>query len=166
MMRTAPASDLCEYLGTVVRGIPTSKFLQNGYGRRFAPHTPVDDAVVRTLFKRFGFDWVKEEPMFGHFVGNNFLPGAAVHRHRDSAPEGYHHVRCNVALKMPVEGGKPILSGVELPVSEKEAWICFASLEYHSSSPVVFGNRIVVSLGGLIDAEEAEAALEKIKASS
>jgi hypothetical protein len=166
MLRTAPATDLCEYLGTVVRGIPASKFRQNGYGRRFASHTPVDDAVVCTLFKRFGLDWVKEEPIFGHFVGNNFLPGAAVHRHCDSAPEGYHHVRCNVALKMPVEGGNPVLSDVELPVSEKEAWICFASLEYHGSTPVVFGNRVVVSLGGLIDATKAEDALAKIKAGS
>jgi len=162
--RTAPANDVCEYFGTVVRGLSTDAFRANGYGRRFAPHVAVDEAVVRDVFSRFGLVWEREEPMFGHFVGNNFLPGAAVHTHKDTAPAGLCHVRCNVAIKMPIVGGNPVLSGVELPVSEGEAWVCFASIEEHGSTPVESGTRVVVSLGGLVDKDKAEAVYMTLKA--
>jgi len=162
MMRIADVKDVCEGLAAIVRSLPLSSFQHNGEGRRFSAHVPVDDVLVTGVFTRFGLVWRRSEPDYGHFVGNNYEAGAHVHPHTDPAPPGFHHVRCNVALEMPISGGNPVISGVEVPVQEGQAWVCFASLERHSSVPVVSGTRVIFSLGGLIPQGEAEVAYRRV----
>lgn len=134
----------------------------NGYGRRFVPKVKIDQSIVNELFSRFGLVWEMEEPELGHFVGTNYLMGAHVHVHTDPAPEGFHHVRCNVAVEMPKFGGEPILDGVKVNVKEGDAWVCFSSIEEHSSAPIKNGDRIVVSVASLIGKHIAESAYGKL----
>lgn len=142
----------------VADGVPTDAFAPNGFGRMFARHVDVADDLVKDVFAGFCLKWKRSEPLFGHFVGRNYLEGAFVHQHKDSAPAGFHHVRCNVMVRSPSAGGNPILSGDELAVEQGQAWICFASIESHGSTPIESGVRVVVSLGGLVEADLAEAA--------
>lgn len=94
--------------------------------------------------------------MFGNFLGNHYLDGAAVHEHTDPAPLGYHHVRCNIALEMPVQGGHPILEGKLIEIKRNDIWICFASIEKHSSAPMTGGERLTLSIGALVEKSTAE----------
>jgi len=142
-----------------VSGFP----LPNGYGRRFASQCVIDTDFVKEAFAVYGITSLFREPMFGNFIGNNYLDGAFVHLHKDPAPPGYHHVRCNFALQMPTEGGNPLLDGKEVEVKQGDMWICFASIEEHSTTPVKGGERLVLSCGALVEAVLAEKVYEAIK---
>jgi len=126
-------------------------FEPNQYGRRFMRHVPIDRVPVVSAFAQFGIRTIFEEPMFGNFIGNNYADGAFVHPHKDFAPEGFHHVRCNLALEMPTDGGNPLLDGKEIEVKRGDMWICFASIEEHSTTPVIGGERLVLSMGALVE---------------
>jgi hypothetical protein len=140
----------------------TLQWKDNGFGRRFAEHIHIDESFKKEVFAEFGIDEIIDEPMFGNFVGNHYLDGAFVHQHKDGAPEGYHHVRCNIALEMPEEGGCPILDEKTVTVSKGDIWICFASIERHSSTPIRNGQRLVLSLGSLVRKELAESVYQKL----
>lgn len=159
MQRVIHTPDIAKQLGLLGHG---ALMRPNGYGRRFAAKLEIDQSIVDELFSRFGLVWEMEEPELGHFIGNNYLMGAHVHVHTDPAPEGFHHVRCNVAIEMPKFGGKPVLDGVELDVGEGDAWICFSSIEEHSSTPVRNGDRVVVSMASLVEKHIAESAYGKL----
>jgi hypothetical protein len=155
MQRVIHAPDIAEQLKPL---ISHGKMRANGYGRRFVPKVKIDQSIVNELFFRFGLVWEMEEPELGHFVGTNYLMGAHVHIHTDPAPEGFHHVRCNVAVEMPKFGGEPILDGVKIGVKEGDAWVCFSSIEEHSSTPIKNGDRVIVSVASLIEKHIAETA--------
>jgi hypothetical protein len=121
-------------------------------GRRFAPHQSSPLAVE--AFAAFGLVIDKPEPMFGNLVGNHFQNGAAVHPHKDSAPQGFAHVRCNWMLKKPERGGNPVLDGEEFDVSEGDLWLCIASQERHWSTPVFGGERLIYSFGALVSDDQ------------
>lgn len=138
-------------------------FEPNQYGRRFMRHVPIDRALVASAFSQFGIDTLYEEPIFGNFIGNNYADGAFVHSHKDPAPEGFHHVRCNLALEMPIVGGNPLLDGKEIEVKRGDMWICFASIEEHSTTPILGGERLVLSMGALVEEGTANKVYETIR---
>ena len=138
-------------------------FEPNGYGRKFLKHYAVDAGFAQEVFASFNINTFFDEPRFGNFIGNHCLDGAFVHKHKDFAPDGYHHVRCNFALQMPPYGGNPILDGKELKIKQGDMWICFASLEYHSTTPIKGGQRLVFSCGGIVKSEQAEVVYQAIK---
>lgn len=140
----------------VLLSIYSGALKPNGYGRQYLSHVNIPREVSTKVFARFGIDDYLDEPMFGNFIGLHNLDGAAVHPHTDPAPIGYHHVRCNLAIEMSVHGGYPVLDGDILPVRQGFAWICFASIEQHGSTPIEGGRRIVLSLGGLVEKSLAE----------
>jgi hypothetical protein len=123
-----------------------------GYGRRFLRHT--DAPLAENAFSAFGLRMDAPEPMFGHMIGNNFADGAFVHPHTDPAPKGFAHVRCNWMIKKPAVGGDPILDGEVVPVSEGDLWLCIASHERHSTTPIHGGERIIYSFGALVGLEQ------------
>lgn len=172
-MRIATPEELSRRVTTVaeymqpVRDVATlalagGNFIPNRHGREFKPHVEVPEDLVARLFAIYGLSVAKPEPVFGNFVGHHFLDGAEVHLHRDPAPDGFCHVRCNVAVQMPLQGGNPILSGIEYPVSEGEVWICFASIENHATTPLLGGERLTLSVGGLVEAVSARKAFRRI----
>ena len=125
-------------------------FVENcaGSGRRYAPHT--DTPLAAEAFAAFALPLDTIEPMFGHMIGNNYADGAFVHEHRDPAPAGFAHVRCNWMVKKPPTGGDPILDGEVVPVDEGDLWLCLASLERHATTPISGGERLIYSFGALV----------------
>ena len=130
--------------------LPTQAFKTNpsGAGRRCVSHT--ETALAEVAFNAFGLHMDAPEPMFGHLIGNNYADGAFVHEHTDPAPNGFAHVRCNWMIKKPPVGGDPILDGEVVPVSEGDLWLCLASMERHSTTPIHGGERLIYSFGALI----------------
>jgi len=131
-------------------------FQPNGHGRRFLRHCAVDSDFTQEVFASFGINTFFDEPIFGNLIGNHCLDGAFVHRHKDSAPSGYHHVRCNFALQLPTFGGNPILGTKELQIKRGDMWICFASIEDHATTPISGGQRLVFSCGAIVKSDVAE----------
>jgi len=43
-----------------------------------------------------------------------------------------------------------------------DMWICFASIEEHSTTPILGGERLVLSIGALVKADEAQAVYDGI----
>jgi hypothetical protein len=57
-------------------------------------------------------------------------------------------------IKKPLIGGDPILDDEIVYVEEGDLWLCLASMEYHSSTPIKGGERIIFSFGGLVPIEQ------------
>lgn len=125
-----------------------------GSGRRFAVCN--NPQYRDEAFKEFGLTPDLEEPIYKNFTGNHYLEGAFVHEHSDPAPDGYEHVRCNLMIKKPISGGMPVIDGEELVIDEGDLWLCLASLEKHSSTPISGGERITFSFGALINKHNVE----------
>lgn len=140
-----------------------SSFEPNGDGRRFVRHCDIDDNIVKEAFAAFGINSFLSEPRLGNFIGNNYLDGACVHKHKDNAPDGYQHVRCNFALEMPKYGGNPLLDDKEIGIKEGDIWICFASLEYHATTPIKGGERLILSCGSLVESELVQKIYNELK---
>lgn len=119
-----------------------------GNGRRFS----VQDKAFfwSEAFKEFNLIPDEIEPIFKNLIGNHYLDGAYVHEHTDDAPSGYVHTRCNLMIKKPNIGGNPIIDGEEFNVEVNDLWLCLASLEKHSSTPIHGGERLIFSFGALI----------------
>jgi hypothetical protein len=125
-----------------------------GPGRRSAV---CNDPLYRVeAFKEFGLTPDLEEPVSKNFTGNHYLNGAYVHEHTDAAPSGYVHVRCNLMINKPKFGGMPVINGQELCVDEGDLWLCLASLEKHSSTPISGGERVIFSFGALINKQKID----------
>lgn len=137
--------------------IPASQgFVTNSVssGRRFAV---CSNPLYRfEAFQEFNLIPDLEEPMYKNFTGNHYLEGAFVHEHIDPAPNGYEHVRCNLMIRKPSFGGMPVIDGEELTLKEGDLWLCLASLEKHSSTPISNGERIIFSFGALINKHSVE----------
>ena len=133
---------------------PSFEFIENtvSSGRRFAMQ---DTAPYwAEAFSEFGLKPYSVEPVFKNMTGNHYQDGACVHPHIDQAPDGFVHTRCNVMLKKPKEGGNPVLDGEELIVAEGDLWLCLASMELHSSTPIKGGERLIFSFGGLVSVNQ------------
>jgi hypothetical protein len=126
----------------------------SGAGRRFA--TQDTAPYWKEAFAEFGLEPVRVEPIFKNLTGNHFQDGAFVHPHTDTAPEGLVHTRCNLMLRKPKEGGNPILDGEEVNINVGDLWLCLASMEIHSSTPIKGGERLVFSFGGLVPVEQVK----------
>ena len=145
-------------------------FVANGKSRKFCNLNNVPSTLSsevkqfsRDVYNSLGISKFKDEPMFGNFIGVNSEDGF-VHQHKDKNETGYQHVRINYLIQKSIDGGNPVIDGVEYSMEENEAWINFAAIWEHGSIPVK-GNRdrIVLSLGKLISEPEAKKLLEKIK---
>jgi hypothetical protein len=132
--------------------VEDSNFISNGFGRQFKKQK--SQKLWNEAFKEFNLIPAYIEPTYGNFVGNHYKDGACVQVHKDSAPEGYVHTRCNLMLRKPAIGGNPVLDNKEIVVEENDLWLCLASLEYHSSTAIKNGERFIYSFGGLVPFEQ------------
>jgi hypothetical protein len=132
----------------------SSGFISNGYGRKYAMQE--NHELLLKAFAEFELVPKYVEPKFKVFTGIHYLDGAFVHGHKDAAFLGYAHVRCNLMVKKPLEGGNPVIDGIEIPVEVNNLWVCFASEEIHGSTPIKGGERIVISFGGLVSIEQVK----------
>jgi hypothetical protein len=132
-----------------------------GDGRRFS--TQDTAPYWNEAFSEFGLKPTKVEPIYKNLTGNHFKDGAFVHPHVDPAPSGFVHTRCNLMLSKPRKGGNPVLDGEEFEVEEGDLWLCIASMELHSSTPIEGGERLIFSFGGLVPAEQINTIIKNEK---
>lgn len=118
------------------------------FGREFSRQSVAP--YWEDAFLAFGLTPSCVEPMFLNMTGRHYAEGASVQRHIDGAPDGFVHTRCNVMLEKPKVGGNPVLDGEEILVDRGDMWLCLASLEWHSTTPIFGGNRVIFSFGGLV----------------
>ena len=138
--------------GSMVEPCFDFKLNNAGDGRRFAIQNTA--LYWKEAFFEFGLEPVSVEPIFKNLTGNHFQDGAFVHPHTDAAPEGLVHTRCNLMLRKPAKGGNPVIDGEELDINEGDLWLCLASMELHSSTPIKGGERLIFSVGGLVPIEQ------------
>ena len=139
--------DISAIRSFVDAALPTAKWIENGFGRRFAKYKDAPD--FDKVFALYGMKPVRVEPMFQCLIGNNYLDGDLT------------HVRVNVMLKKPKNGGNPVINGIEVNVEEGDVWLCIAGKERHSSTPISGGERLIFSYGGLVEQHEVETLNEK-----
>jgi hypothetical protein len=92
----------------------------------------------------------KEEPYFNDAIGIN-EEGGSIHTHIDPNDADYIHIRYNIILSYPLEGGHSIYNGKINVLKEKLVWRCVAGKVLHGSTPVIgIKPRITLTLGFLI----------------
>jgi hypothetical protein len=112
-------------------------------------NSPLD--LVSTIKKRIIEaenikDWVLD-PTFKDAIGIN-RKGGAIHQHTDPNLDGYTHVRYNVILQYPEEGGDSIYNGKINKLQENMVWRCVAGKVIHGSTAVIGDKpRITLTLG-------------------
>lgn len=143
---------------TITPAGPDASWTHNRYGRKFA--TQDYDENWFDAFAAFGLIPELVEPCFKIMTGHHYLDGAYTHTHKDTAPEGYVHVRCNTLLKKPNFGGMPHCGGQIMEVEKGDLWLVLASLEEHGSTPINGGERLLFSFGGLVPVEQIKAIIK------
>jgi hypothetical protein len=74
-----------------------------------------------------------------------------VHEHIDRATADTRHLRCNLFLQLPDEGGLPIIEGQLFVVSERSVLAFFSNEKMHASQSVGSSKwRIILSFGYLV----------------
>ena len=130
-----------------------------GPGRKYAIE---DEAPCwADAFLAFGLAPARVEPNFKIFTGVHFLAGAYTHTHMDTAPDGLVHVRCNVMLERPADGGMPVIDGEVIDVDVGDLWIVLASMEEHGSTPISSPKRVIKSFGGLVPIKQVQKILNQ-----
>jgi len=131
-------------------------------GRRFARQNS-NGYLWQRSFAEFGLYPDKEEPILGSLLMNHFKDKACTHLHKDSAPEGYVHIRANVMLKKPQKGGNIIIDEKIYNVEKNDLWLILASLEDHGSTPIENGERLIYSFGAIIEKDKINKILKEKK---
>jgi len=141
-----------EHAGKIVPNFANMQPNTVSFGREFSRqvNAPYWDEAVAV----FGLTPAVVEPMFLNMTARHYLDGASLQDHKDGAPDGFVHARCNVMLEKPEIGGNPVIDGEELCVNKGDIWLCLASLEWHSSTPIFNGNRVIFSFGDLVPIEQ------------
>lgn len=105
------------------------------------------DIKKRILSQENIVDNYINDSTYGDYIGF-ITDGGKIHYHNDPTITGYDHVRFNLFLSVPEEGGFPIYNGITIPVKVGDYVKCNASKEYHECQ-MVKGNtpRIVISYG-------------------
>ena len=96
-----------------------------------------------------------QEPILRDQIGY-MIEGGNLHPHIDKNYNGLIHVRYNVYVQIPYEGGMPVYGKHMIDVREREYTVCRSGLDLHFTD-VVKGDRerIILSFGFLLPYERA-----------
>lgn len=122
-------------------------------GRRYAPQKLNFD-LWKKAYSEFNLNPTREDSYLGCIVMHHFQDGAFTQRHKDKTEPGFVHVRANIMLKKPPEGGDIFIDDEVINVEEKDLWIILTNLEEHGSTPIKGGDRLIYSFGSLIPTQE------------
>lgn len=135
------------------------KFYQNkigqyGEGKKIGILQNIENSpmkIVESIKKRIidieNIDEWELDPTFKDAIGIN-REGGAIHTHIDPNIDGHTHVRYNVLLSCPEEGGDSIYDNKINKLVEKMVWRCVAGVVEHGSTPVVGKKpRVTLTLG-------------------
>ena len=130
-------------------------FINNtgSFGRRYAKQKS-NEELWKKSFSEFNLFPTLKEPVLGDLVMNHYENEACTHIHKDSAPEGYVHIRANLMLEKPSVGGDVIVDDEIIEVNKNDLWLILASLENHGSTPIENGQRLVYSFGAIIEKDK------------
>jgi hypothetical protein len=96
-----------------------------------------------------------DDPMveadFGLFL-SIIRAGGAIHNHRDFTPPGTRHLRCNLFLKLPEQGGRPIILEKRIDIAPRMLLGFYANEMRHASEPFEDDRRIILSFGYTVPA--------------
>lgn len=132
----------------------------NGPSRAFRqidalPHVdPLWDTVRQRVTHAMDVaDGAVVEPLIGHYL-SIIAGGGAVHRHKDPTPAGTRHLRCNLFLQLPAEGGRPIVLDTPIAIAPRMAFAFYPSEMRHGSERVG-GDvpRVLLSFGYTVPAD-------------
>jgi hypothetical protein len=130
---------------------------QNGEGRAFrkvpelsnVPSTYHDVRYRIQEAMNLGPD-ARPEPMFGWYL-SIISAGGAIHVHTDPSRPNRRHLRCNLFIQLPEQGGHPIIEDHVQVVRERSLLAFFPSERRHASEPVHGSRwRVVCSFGYLV----------------
>lgn len=140
----------------------TKDYVQNpvSFGRRFAKQNS-DKELWQKSFAAFNLFPTQKEPELGDLLMNHYQNDACTHIHKDPAPKGYVHIRANVMIKKPNEGGDIIIDNETIEVKENDLWLVLASLENHGSTPIQNGERLIYSFGAIIKETNIEGLIDE-----
>jgi len=131
-------------------------FDANGYNRYkkhldFFPNVPsVFDEVKQRIIKKENLYGYRQEPIFRDSIAY-MLDGGKLHLHKDPNRDGLIHVRFNVYVQIPEQGGYPIYGNKLCTLTERTYICCVAGRDFHECSQVVGKReRIMISYGFLI----------------
>lgn len=122
-------------------------------GRKYA--TQKENYFLREVaFNEFGITKFRKEKRLGDLVLWHYSAGAHAPIHKDVIEPDKYHIRCNVMMRKPKIGGNVIIDNEEIELEKNDLWIVIANLEEHGSTPIEDGDRIIFSMGCVIDKEE------------
>jgi hypothetical protein len=122
----------------------------NTINENFKNSTHIEDLIyaiknrIIEKEKLHGYEMPKTLHDFVYYMDS----GTKLHFHRDPNDEGTYHIRFNVILKIPDEGGIPIYGGKKKEMNERCYIICRSGMDFHTSS-VIKGDtpKILISFG-------------------
>jgi hypothetical protein len=149
-----------KYLLSWIKSIE-HKFKENGYSphRKYfvfnnnssCPYLLYD--IKNRIIKKENLENWREEPYLGDYIGW-ISNGGMIHHHIDPNCKGIrrtlYHVRYNLFLSIPENGGTPMYDNKIINAKERECVMCKSGEEYHSCQKVIGEKpRIVISYGFL-----------------
>lgn len=130
----------------------------NGIGRKFIQHAnrltnipSVYHEVKNRIIKLEGLEKANQGTQtFGDFLSYNSNEGK-IQPHTDPGAPNFDHIRYNLLVQVPTEGGDAIYGNEIVHIKEKMIWRCEASTHIHSSTPVKGEReRLNISFGFLV----------------
>lgn len=115
----------------------------------------------KEAFAEFGLVPKELEPVDKNFTAVHYLDGVCTHLHRDEAPEGLVHVRCNVLLEKPTKGGHLLIDDEVIAVQKHDLWILLASMENHGTTKISGSKRVIYSFGALVELDQIKKIINK-----
>ena len=136
------------------------KFNNSGYSRRmqrldfFEFKPDVFEILRERIIQKEKLQNYAPEPILDDSIGY-MTNGGKLQRHRDPNSGNKIHIRFNVYVQVPIEGGMPIYNDQLIPIPERCYICCRSGIDFHESSEVIGEKaRIVISFGFLIPKEE------------
>ena len=135
-------------------------FSSSGYHRcrqcldLFKDLPSIFEELRNRIVKKEGLENVRIEPIFRDSIAY-MRDGGKLHLHKDPNRDGLIHVRFNVYVQLPYEGGVPIYAKQFCPLNERTYICCRSGLDYHECTMVIGEReRVMVSYGFLMKPEE------------
>lgn len=137
-----------------------TKFKVTGFNRwrcilENAPSYPdcIDEIKERIIFKESLEDY-QQEPLYKDAIGYQ-TDGGQLHEHIDKNVGDLIHVRFNVYVQLPYEGGYPVYGNNLYKLKERTYICCRAGIDHHYATQVRgTRERVILSFGFLMKKEQ------------
>ena len=120
----------------------------------FGEIPPIFYEIKNRIMDKEDLHKYQQEPLFRDSIAYA-QHGSQLHRHTDPNRFGLIHVRFNVYVQLPYQGGTPVYGDTNIYLKERTYVCCRSGLDSHHAEKVIGEReRIVISYGFLIPKEE------------